>query len=505
MQIASRVDRVFNLSSVGSWSIGMSGALTVWVVDDDESIRWVLERSLSRENMRVQVFPGAAELLDALNDETPDVLLSDIRMPGVNGLELMERVRRMKPELPVIIMTAHSDLESAVASYKGGAFEYLPKPFDVDGVAALVRRAAQKPQTVDESGEAPQTAIIGEAPAMQDVFRAIGRLSQSQITVMITGESGTGKELVARALHVNSPRANRPFIAVNTAAIPKDLMESEFFGHERGAFTGAQMQRKGRFEQADGGTLFLDEIGDMPADLQTRLLRVLQNGEFYRVGGVSPVKVDVRVIAATHQDLETLVREGKFREDLFHRINVIRVRIPPLRERAEDIPLLMRHFLAQAGRELKTEPKRLLPEVLERLQAFDWPGNVRQLENTCRWLTVMAPGQDVHLDDLPPELRDRPRAAEVARPVSAEPVASSSPSPLEAGDGGSWSERLREWAASELRTGRSDLLDEATPTFERIMIEVALEACHGQRQEAARRLGWGRNTLTRKIKELGME
>jgi len=492
-------------------------ALTVWVVDDDESIRWVLERSLAREGMQVTVFPGAAELLDALSDDTPDVLVSDIRMPGVNGLELMERVRASKPLLPVIIMTAHSDLESAVAAYKGGAFEYLPKPFDVDGVAALVRRAASKRPAMEPTEEAAPTAIIGEAPSMQDVFRAIGRLAQSQITVMITGESGTGKELVARALHNNSPRANRPFIAVNTAAIPKDLMESEFFGHERGAFTGAQMQRKGRFEQADGGSLFLDEIGDMPSDLQTRLLRVLQNGEFYRVGGVSPVRVDVRVIAATHQDLETLVREGKFREDLFHRINVIRVRIPPLRERAEDIPILMRHFLIQAGRELKTEPKRLLPEVMERLIEFDWPGNVRQLENTCRWLTVMAPGQDVHLPDLPPELRDARRTPEPAMrpaPVQAAPEPAAPAPTREANQAAAiaptvgdlqWSGLLRSWAAAELKAGRSDLLAEATPDFERTMIEVALEACHGQRQEAARRLGWGRNTLTRKIKELGME
>ncbi len=496
----------------------MSPALSVWVVDDDESIRWVLERSLAREGMQVQIFPGAAELFDALSDATPDVLVSDIRMPGVNGLELMERVRASHPGLPVIIMTAHSDLESAVASYKGGAFEYLPKPFDVDSVAALVRRAAAKRQIVEASVEdGPPTAIIGEAPAMQDVFRAIGRLSQSQITVMITGESGTGKELVARALHTNSPRTHKPFIAVNTAAIPKDLMESEFFGHERGAFTGAQMQRKGRFEQADGGTLFLDEIGDMPSDLQTRLLRVLQNGEFYRVGGVSPVRVDVRVIAATHQDLETLVREGRFREDLFHRINVIRVRIPSLRERVEDIPILMRHFLVQAGRELKTEPKRLLPEVMERLRAFDWPGNVRQLENTCRWLTVMAPGQDVHLLDLPPELRETLNSARVATvpavvtnttgaaavPAPAT-VSATDPQPASIAGSSSWFEVLRAWAASELRSGRSDLLGEATPAFERTMIEVALDACHGQRQEAARRLGWGRNTLTRKIKELGI-
>lgn len=491
-------------------------ALTVWVVDDDESIRWVLQKSLTREGMNVQTFPGAAELFDALSDETPDVLLSDIRMPGVNGLELMERVRVAKPMLPVIIMTAHSDLDSAVASYKGGAFEYLPKPFDVDGVAALVRRAAQKRESIEPPAPPTDTAaIIGEAPAMQDVFRAIGRLSQSQITVLITGESGTGKELVARALHVNSPRASRPFIAVNTAAIPKDLMESEFFGHERGAFTGAQMQRKGRFEQADGGTLFLDEIGDMPSDLQTRLLRVLQNGEFYRVGGVAPVKVDVRVIAATHQDLEALVREGRFREDLYHRINVIRVRIPSLRERVDDIPPLMRHFLIQAGRELKSETKRLQPEVMQRLQAFPWPGNVRQLENICRWLTVMAPGQDVHLEDLPQELRDsaelpvpqapvaKPLPASGTRPAAAPQAAPSDP--VAPGTAMAWDEVLRDWARIQLKAGVTDVLNEATPRFERTLIETALEACNGQRQEAARRLGWGRNTLTRKIKELGME
>jgi two-component system nitrogen regulation response regulator GlnG len=485
-------------------------SLTVWVVDDDESIRWVLDKSLAREGMKVRTFPGAAELLDALDEGTPDVLLSDIRMPGLNGLELMDRVRAARPNLPVIIMTAHSDLDAAVAAYKGGAFEYLPKPFDVDSVAALVRRAAQK-QVKNEAAGADMTgaAIIGEAPAMQDVFRAIGRLSQSQITVLITGESGTGKELVARALHVNSPRAQKPFLAINTAAIPKDLMESEFFGHERGAFTGAATQRKGRFEQADGGTLFLDEIGDMPADLQTRLLRVLQDGQFYRVGGVAPIKVDVRVVAATHQDLETLVKEGRFREDLYHRINVIRVRVPPLRERRQDIPLLMRHFLARAALEMKTEPKRLLPEVLVRLQDFDWPGNVRQMENICRWLTVMAPGQDIHLQDLPPELP--PQAAAVAAPTAFPPAASAAMPVAPAGSAAmpaatlhQWHELLALWAARELASGTDDLLSIATPMFERAMIEVALKACDGQRQEAARRLGWGRNTLTRKIKELGM-
>ncbi len=497
-------------------------ALSVWIVDDDESIRWVLEKSLKREGMTVTSFPGAAELLDALPDETPDVLISDIRMPGVDGLTLMARVRAAKPDLPVIIMTAHSDLDAAVAAYKGGAFEYLPKPFDVDGVAELVRRAAKKREVVEEVVPEASATMIGEAPAMQDVFRAIGRLSQSHITVLITGESGTGKELVARALHANSPRATRPFLAINTAAIPKDLLESEFFGHERGAFTGAAMQRKGRFEQADGGTLFLDEIGDMPADLQTRLLRVLQNGEFYRVGGVAPIKVDVRVIAATHQDLDTLVREGRFREDLYHRLNVIRIRIPALRERPEDVPQLTRHFLARAAEELHAEPKRLLPEVLKRLQQFDWPGNVRQLENICRWLTVMAPGQDVHLLDLPPEVQ-LPSAAPSAEAapavgVSAAPVVEASPAPVAtpvvvaspvsasapSAGGSDWHQRLHDWAAAELAAGHSAILDTAVPLFERTMIETALAATHGQRQEAAKRLGWGRNTLTRKIKELGM-
>jgi len=498
--------------------------IRVWIVDDDESIRWVLEKSLTREGMLVDSFPGAAELLDALGDATPesmpDVMISDIRMPGLDGLELMDRVHAAKPELPVIIVTAHSDLDAAVASFKGGAFEYLPKPFDVDSVASLVRRAAQKriAATPELKPLEPRAAIIGEAPAMQDVFRAIGRLSQSQITVLITGESGTGKELIARALHVNSPRASKPFLAINTAAIPKDLLESEFFGHERGSFTGAAMQRKGRFEQADGGSLFLDEIGDMPADLQTRLLRVLQDGQFYRVGGISPISVDVRIIAATHQDLDRAVAEGRFREDLYHRLNVIRIRIPPLRERSEDIPLLLRHFLDAAARELKTEPKQLLPEVLAVLKAYDWHGNVRQLENTCRWLTVMAPGQDVHLEDLPPELRSRSAipvdaAAMVAAPptgtalpVSAHPAASAAAAaPQALAIPGDWSEALRHWAEGRFASGDEDLLGHAAPLFERTLIEVALAACKGQRQEAARRLGWGRNTLTRKIKELGID
>jgi two-component system nitrogen regulation response regulator GlnG len=472
--------------------------IEAWIVDDDESIRWVLEKALTREGIAVQSFPGSAELLDALQDATPDVLISDLRMPGVGGLELMERVRAAKPELPVIIITAHSDLDAAVASFKGGAFEYLPKPFDLDGVANLVRRAAAKRQTpATLPSPAKRTAIIGEAPAMQEVFRAIGRLAQSPITVLVTGESGTGKELIASALHTTSPRAAKPFIAINTAAIPKDLLESEFFGHERGAFTGAQMQRKGRFEQADGGTLFLDEIGDMPFDLQTRLLRVLQDGQFFRVGGVSPITVDVRIIAATHQNLETLVSQGRFREDLYHRINVIRVRVPPLRERKLDVPLLLKHFLESAAKELKTEPKRLLPEVVELLAAYDWPGNVRQLENTCRWLTVMAPGQDVHLVDLPPELRAVNSSDSAASPTSA--------AIGETAAAVSWDSLLRQWAAQHLAAGEDDLLDSALPRFERVLIETALSACKGQRQDAARRLGWGRNTLTRKIKDLGIE
>lgn len=484
-------------------------ALTIWVVDDDESIRWVMERSLSRHGMHVEAFPGAAEMIDALEDGQPDVLISDIRMPGVDGLELLTRVHKKYPDLPVIIMTAHSDLDAAVAAYKSGAFEYLAKPFDVDDVAELVGRAAAS-RTIEPATQeiGPGGAsLIGEAPAMQDVFRAIGRLSQSQITVLITGETGVGKELVARALHAHSPRASREFIAVNTAAIPRDLMESEFFGHERGAFTGAQTQRRGRFEQADGGTLFLDEIGDMPMDLQTRLLRVLSDGEFYRVGGTTPVKVDVRVIAATNQELEDSVAEGRFREDLFHRLNVIRIRIPSLRERTEDIPMLARHFLVSAARDLHTEPKRLSDAAGEKMQQLPWPGNVRQLENICRWLTVMAPGQEVQADDLPPELRARAMHGEAALATGVTASSEAGAAALQAGQAHGaeeWPRLLRAWADAALSTGQTNLLDEALPAFERTLIEAALTSSRGHRIEAAKRLGWGRNTLTRKIKELDM-
>ena len=466
----------------------MSRSETVWIVDDDRSIRWVLEKALQQEGMTTQSFDSADGVMSRLARQQPDVIISDIRMPGASGLDLLARIREQHPRLPVIIMTAHSDLDSAVASYQGGAFEYLPKPFDVDEAVALVKRANQHAQE-QQNQEAPPALtrtpeIIGEAPAMQEVFRAIGRLSHSNITVLINGESGTGKELVAHALHRHSPRAASPFIALNMAAIPKDLMESELFGHEKGAFTGAANLRRGRFEQADGGTLFLDEIGDMPADTQTRLLRVLADGEFYRVGGHTPVKVDVRIIAATHQNLETLVHAGKFREDLFHRLNVIRIHIPRMSDRREDIPTLARHFLARAAQELAVEPKLLKSETEEYLKNLPWPGNVRQLENTCRWITVMASGREVHISDLPPEL--------LSLPQDSAPVTN-------------WEQALRQWADQALARGQSNLLDSAVPAFERIMIETALKHTAGRRRDAAVLLGWGRNTLTRKIKELGMK
>ncbi len=466
----------------------MDRTCRVWVIDDDRSIRWVLEKTLQKADMAVTSFESADSVLSSLEKEQPDVVVSDIRMPGMDGLELLEILRARYPSLPVIIMTAHSDLESAVSAYHGGAFEYLPKPFDVDDAVQQIRRACRQHAAVEEkpaiNGRKGAKEIIGEAPAMQEVFRAIGRLARSNITVLINGESGTGKELVAQALHRHSSRAQAPFIALNMAAIPRDLMESELFGHERGAFTGAQTRREGRFEQADTGTLFLDEIGDMPAELQTRLLRVLADGEFYRVGGHEPVKVDVRIIAATHQNLESLVKSGAFREDLFHRLNVIRIHLPALRERREDIPLLMRHFLLSAAKELSVDAKVLLPETEEFLSQMEWPGNVRQLENTARWLTVMASGQEIHIDDLPTELKD-----------------SEAPSVFY----DDWRQLLRAWARKRLQEGCEGLLNEAGPDFETVMIQTALEHTAGRRQDAARLLGWGRNTLTRKIKELKMD
>ena len=461
-------------------------ALDVWLVDDDASIRWVLERALRQAGMHTTSFEEAESALSALGRAEPDVLVTDIRMPGRSGLDLLEEIRASRPKLPVIVMTAHSDLESAVAAYQGGAFEYLPKPFDIDQAVELVRRAATQSQrsaaSAVDSRRIPE--MLGHAAAMQEVFRAIGRLSRSSMTVLITGESGTGKELVARALHRHSPRAAKPFIALNTSAFTADLLESELFGHEKGAFTGATELRRGRFEQADGGTLFLDEIGDMSPQLQTRLLRVLAEGEFYRVGGQLPVKVDVRVIAATHQDLEGRVREGLFREDLLHRLNVIRIEVPPLRQRREDIPELLQHYLDVAAMELGVAPKTLTEEALASLATFDWPGNVRQLVNACRRLTVLAAGREIALADIPEDLGGG-RAAHASS--------------------NDWAQSLASWAQARLAAGGPPLLEDAVPELERTLIREALKAAQGGRQDAAKLLGWGRNTLTRKLKELGME
>ena len=464
----------------------MSQVERVWVVDDDQSIRWVLSRALEAAGMKVQSFETAESLLAALDEQRPDAIVTDMRMPGLDGVGLLEQVTRLEPGMPVIIMTAYSDLDSAVSAYSAGAFEYLPKPFDVDDAVGLVRRAIHNRPGIngakqDDSAVSPE--ILGSAPAMQEVFRAVGKLSRSNMTVLITGESGTGKELVARALHDNGPRRRSPFIALNTAAIPAELLESELFGHERGAFTGAESRRQGRFEQADGGTLFLDEIGDMPAYLQTRLLRVLSDGEFYRVGGHVPLKVDVRTIAATHQPLDARVQSGEFREDLFHRLNVIRVRIPPLRERAGDVSELASHFLQTAAAEIGEMPKSLTPATARVLAGLGWPGNVRQLENTCRWLTVMAPGREIKPTDLPPELLD----SDTHR------------------DESHWSNVLARWAEQRLASGAGAILEDALPEFERALIRAAMQQADGKRQEAARLLGWGRNTLTRKMRGLSMQ
>ncbi|WP_446810346.1 nitrogen regulation protein NR(I) [Methylomonas sp. 2BW1-5-20] len=466
----------------------------VWIVDDDKSIRWVLEKALQKAGVNTQSFANANELLKSLPGGLPQVLITDIRMPGMDGFELLRNIQNSYPDLPVIVMTAHSDLESAVSAFHGGAFEYLPKPFDVTEVVETVQRAcAHSKQRQSDSVVTPPTVeetpeIIGEAPAMQEVFRAIGRLARSHITVLINGESGTGKELVAKALHRHSPRAEQPFIALNMAAIPKDLMESELFGHEKGAFTGAQARRIGRFEQANNGTLFLDEIGDMPAELQTRLLRVLADNEFYPVGAHTSVKVNVRIIAATHQDLETLVAQGRFREDLFHRLNVIRIHIPPLRERRQDIGLLMRHYLYQSAKELNTEIKLLKPETEAFLSNLKWPGNVRQLENICRWLTVMASGREIHIEDLPPELTHN-----------------SADSPSGEAKPGDWESQFKSWVKQQLAIGKVDIAKQAIPTLETLLIEAALNHTHGRKHEAALLLGYGRNTLTRKIKELDIK
>jgi len=502
----------------------------IWIVDDDESIRWVLEKALARENLATKSFSNARDAMEALKDGAPQVLVSDIRMPGESGLELLQAVKAKHPGLPVIIITAFSDLDSAVAAFQGGAFEYLAKPFDIDKAVELIRRALEESlrETSVEHVSAETPEILGQAPAMQDVFRAIGRLSQSNVTVLITGESGSGKELVARALHKHSPRASQPFIALNTAAIPKDLLESELFGHERGAFTGAQATRRGRFEQAEGGTLFLDEIGDMPFDLQTRLLRVLSDGQFYRVGGHQPLKANVRVIAATHQNLEHRVREGLFREDLYHRLNVIRLRLPSLRERREDIPILTRHFLAQSAKQLGVEVKRMSEGAMQFLSSLELPGNVRQLENLCNWITVMAPGQTVEAKDLPQELTEgQGFAAAGAAPSIAPPPSTSSGYPAMDGDAyasapasssapatynapaslepSNWIALLEAEAASLLAAGQPEVMDVLGRQFESALIKTALKHTHGRKNDAAVRLGIGRNTITRKIHELNID
>jgi two-component system, NtrC family, nitrogen regulation response regulator GlnG len=457
---------------------------SVWLIDDDPAVRWVLERALRGNGLSPRTFEAAEAALHALKSETPDAMIADIRLAGVSGLELLRLVREAHPELPVIVMTAHSDLSSALSAYKAGAFEYLPKPFDVDQAVALVKRAIQtSPSASGETSPAPHVPeLLGHAPSMQLVFRAIGRLARSSVTVLITGQSGTGKELVARSLHNHSPRAGKPFIALNTAAIPAELLESELFGHEKGAFTGAATQRYGRFEQADGGTLFLDEIGDMSPALQTRLLRVLAEGDFYRVGGQSSVRVDVRVIAATHQDLYERVQRGLFREDLYYRLNVIRIELPPLRSRPEDLPELLDHYMRFAAHELGVEPKTFAADALAKLECYEWPGNVRELVNLCRRLCVLAPGSEVRVEDLPPGMLVAHRPA-----VRTE---------------ADWVKALATWADREADSGENPLLHLAQPEFERVLIRSALKHSRGHRQDAARLIGWGRNTLTRKLKEL---
>ena len=461
--------------------------LTVWIVDDDQSVRWVLEKALKQANIETRSFERAEHLLEAIDEGTPDVLITDVRMPGMSGIALLERLRTTRPELPIIVITAHSDLENAVAAYKGGAFEYLPKPFDIDEAVELVHKAARSSGAESsEAASAPDTiaSMIGRAPAMQEVFRSIGRLAGSSMTVLITGESGTGKELVAKALHDHSPRANKTFVALNTSAIASELLESELFGHEKGAFTGADSRRIGRFEQADGGTLFLDEIGDMSPALQTRLLRVLAESEFYRVGGQAPIRVSVRVIAATNQDLARAVKESRFREDLFHRLNVIRINTPPLRQRRDDIPLLLKHYLAEAAEEIGTPPKVIDADALDALQDYGWPGNVRQLVNATRRLTVTAPGGVITAQDIPADL-------------------GGSESPQRATK--EWTRLLAAWAERQIRTSDAPLLDQAMPEFEKTLIETAMSQTKGHRQEAAKLLGWGRNTLSRKMKALHLD
>ncbi|TDP32117.1 two-component system nitrogen regulation response regulator GlnG [Idiomarina aquatica] len=458
----------------------------LWVIDDDPSIRWVLEKTFNDTEFQVRCFNETEQVYKAFAEDAPDVLLSDIRMPGDDGLTLLKKMTRERPDLPVVIMTAHSDLDTAVNVFKGGAFEYLAKPFDLDDAVATVRKAYQQRQSQPQLTEVRRTppTLIGDSASMQDVFRVIGRLSKSSVSVLITGETGTGKELIANALHQHSPRAEHAFVALNMAAIPAELIESELFGHEKGAFTGADKRRVGRFEQANHGTLFLDEIGDMPLPVQTRLLRVLAEGQFYPVGAHQPLNVDVRVIAATHKNLEQAVTRGEFREDLFHRLNVIQLKLPALRERTEDIPQLADYFLQRSAQELAVNTKQLSDDAVAALCRYNWPGNVRQLENVCRWLTVMAPGQAVQTHELPDELQQKN-----------EPDVS-----LEVNEAASWGDTID--AELRRRVHQHDVLTALNEELERRALRFALERFGGHKQKAARWLGWGRNTLTRKTKLL---
>ncbi len=455
----------------------------VWIIDDDRSIRWVLERALTRERIQTICFADADAALSRLGEESPALVISDIRMAGTDGLDLLQECKRRIPDLPVILMTAYSDLECTVSAFRGGALEFLPKPFDVEELVRLVKRSLPRRKLAGPQVRGRKTGhgLIGDAPAMQQVFRSIGRLSNSDLSVLITGESGTGKELAARALHLHSERSKQPFVAINTAAIPRDLLAAELFGHEKGAFTGAAARRPGRFEQAHTGTLFLDEIGDMPMDLQTPLLRVLSEGTFYRVGGTEPVPTDVRLIAATHQDLAEQVRLGRFREDLYYRLNVAQVQMPPLRNRRSDLEQLAVHFLHRAAVEHGSSPRLLLPATLNYLHNLDWPGNVRQLQNLCRWLTVMVPTREIHLEDLPAELAPAPGEAECLQ---------------------EWEQGLRAWAQRVFSAGGDALLQRARPRFEQALIKAALDYTGGHRRQAAALLGMGRNTLSRRLREI---
>ena len=462
----------------------------VWIIDDEESIRTICTSALE-DLFKIEAFSSASQALLALNSSKPDLIITDIKMPGMSGLEFLDKVSEKYPDLPTIIITAHANMDNALSAYKGGAFEYLTKPFDINEIRKLVIKATKTKKTnLQEGLEESKSNIVGKAGSMQEVFKAIGKISKTDITVLIRGESGTGKELIAQSVHANSSRNNKPFIAINVAAIPHELLESELFGHEKGSFTGAQSQRIGRFEQALGGTLFLDEIGDMHPELQTRLLRVLSSHEFYRVGGQKPIKSDVRIIAATNQNIEQLIKTGKFREDLYHRLNVFRIELPPLRKRKEDIPMLVKHFLSKSAAEIKGDEKGIDKNAMKILNDYDWPGNIRQLENTCRYITVMAPSASITADDIPDEIKNDSQS-EVSDTVNVNMDSTSS-----------WEESL----SSHIKNVLSDVNDltRLSKDLEKLLLQEALKASKGRKIDAAKILGLGRNTITRKIKDLGL-